>query len=60
MPQNKKDIYDACIEKECIDKIDKKRFTKIATKLQISPRVAQYFKDVKNNINEIFLDSNLI
>jgi hypothetical protein len=47
MPSTKKDIYDACIDKECIDKIDKNRFTKIATKLQISTRVQQYFKDFK-------------
>ena len=48
MSQNKKDIYDACIDKECIDKIDKNRFTKIATKLQIAPRLQQYFKDFKD------------
>lgn len=57
MPQNKKDIYDACIEKECIDKIDKKRFTKFGSEMQIIPRVKQYFSE---NISEIFTDSNFI
>jgi hypothetical protein len=60
MPQNKKDIYDACIEKECIDKIDKKRFTKLTTKMQISPRVTQYFTKYKDSVDEIFTDSNRI
>jgi hypothetical protein len=59
MPQNKKDIYDACIDKECIDKIDKKRFTKFGSEMQIIPRVKQYFSEDKE-IDEIFIDSNFI
>lgn len=56
MPQNKKNIYDACIEKECIDIIDKQRFTKIPTKMQIDPRVTHYFTRYKESIDEIFTD----
>ncbi len=60
MSQNKKDIYDTCIEKECIEKIDKKRFTKLTTKMQINPRVTQYFTKYKDSVDEIFTDSNRI